>query len=303
MGMKRFFLCAVAAAGLLASAAASAQGTAGARRELFPYPKPPDGLTVLRERCNFLVYHFWERADMKKVFNQPEELNTAFGDWVSFMPYCAADTAKMAIRNLIQAVNKDGKKMLRVAQMAENWTDSDTADIVSEELFVPFAAAAATNKKVPAADRAHFAQQLRRVNGSSLGQVLPDLPYIAADGTAGTFAADTVSSMVVIADPESSDATMAALRFSTDLSTRKLVDGGALRIAWFYPGELTAEKAEALAKLPAEWTTGVMPEIADYFKPRLKPAVYLLDEHHRIILKDRPYITALQVFGVMANPQ
>ncbi len=36
--------------------------------------KPGDTIlgTILRERCNFLVYHFWDRADMKKVFNQPE---------------------------------------------------------------------------------------------------------------------------------------------------------------------------------------------------------------------------------------
>ncbi len=64
---------------------------------------------MLRERCNFIVYHFWERADFKKVFERPEGLNAAFGDWISFMPYCAADTAHLAIKNLLKDVSKDSK--------------------------------------------------------------------------------------------------------------------------------------------------------------------------------------------------
>ena len=46
-----------------------------------------------------------------------------------------------------------------------------------------------------------------------------------------------------------------------------------------------------------------MPDAGEYFTQRLSPAVYLLDEHGRIVLKDRPYVTALQVFNVMASQQ
>ena len=114
---------------------------------------------MLRERCNFIVYHFWERADFKKVFERPEGLNAAFGDWISFMPYCAADTAHLAIKNLLKDVSKDSKKLLRTAQMAENWTYSDTAEIVSDELYMPFAAGGArTLRPPPAAHKLHFAR-------------------------------------------------------------------------------------------------------------------------------------------------
>ena len=268
MRMKRIFRGAIAAALMLAAASATAQ-TAPARHELFPYPVPPESITLLRERCNFLVYHFWERADMKKVFDRPEGLNAAFGDWISFMPYCAADTAHLAIKNLIGSVSKDGKRLLRVAQMAENWTYSDTAEIVSDELYLPFAAAAATSKKIPEADRRHFAQHLRRINSTSLGQTMPALPYIAPDGSAATFETDSVSGMVVIADPSDSESTMASIRFGIARNS----------------------------------TRGAMPDADDFFTLRIRPAIYLLDERGRIILKDRPYAMALQVFNVMANGQ
>lgn len=300
--MRQYFLAMLAAAALSPAIGASAQNAAK-RPELFPYPQPPEGITLLRERCNFLVYHFWDRADLKKVFDRPEGLNAAFGDWISFMPYCAADTAHMAIRSFLKDVSKDGKKLLRAAHMAENWTYSDTAAIVSDELYQPFAADAATSKKIPAAEREHFARHLRRINTTSLGQTMPALPYTATDGTARLLETDSVSSMIVIADPDDTDATTAAIRFSIDPATRSLVESGDLRIAWFYPGELTEAKAEALAKLPDTWTKGVMPEMDEYFTIRIRPAIYLLDENQRIILKDRPYTMALQVFNVMVSQQ
>lgn len=300
MQMKRFFATLAAALLLWPALAVAQTNQQPSRPELFPYPTPPEGLTLLRERCNFLVYHFWDRADMKKVFDRPEGLHAAFGDWVTFMPYCAADTAKLAIRNLLQAVGKDGKKLVKVAQMAEYWTDSDSAEIVSEELFAPFAAAVATSKKVPEADRRHFARQLHRINSSAMGQVLPALPYIAPDGTQRVLEPDTINTMIVVADPEATESTTASIRFSIDPATRMLLDEGLLRIVWFYPGELSEAATASLAKLPENWTTGVLPDVDEYFRPRMIPAVYLLDNKGRMILKDRPYTMALQVFNVMA---
>ncbi len=29
---------------------------------LFPYPEPPKDMTNLYERCNFLVYKFWDQS-------------------------------------------------------------------------------------------------------------------------------------------------------------------------------------------------------------------------------------------------
>lgn len=296
--MKRIIIGILAAAAALLPATAA--GQAAGRPELFPYPTPPEGLTLLRERCNFLVYHFWDRADMKKVFDRPEGLQAAFGDWVSFMPYCAADTAKIAIRNLLQTVGKDGKKLAKVAELAEYWTDGDSAEIVSEELFAPFAAAAATNKKVPEATRRHFARQLHRINSSAMGQMVPALPYTAPDGTERVLEQDSINTMIVVADPAATESTTASIRFSIDPATRTLVDEGLLRIAWFYPGELTETASAALAKLPENWISGALPEVEEYFRPRMIPAVYLLDPSGRVILKDRPYTMALQVFNVMA---
>ncbi|MDE6270574.1 MAG: DUF5106 domain-containing protein [Muribaculaceae bacterium] len=273
--------------------------TAGDEHHIFPYPQPPEGLTMLRERCNFLVFHFWDRADMKKVFDQPEGLNRAFSDWISFMPYCSADTARMSIKSLLEKVNKDGKKLIAVADMAERNVYGDTAQFISEELYLPFAATTAVSKKVPEADRKRFARDLRRINSSSLGQLMPALSYVDINGQQQVFEADTVATMVVIAEVGDTDNTTAAIRFSIDPATRRLQDEGKLSVAWFFNGQLDDSARQELEKLPDTWIRGTLPDADDYFKLRMSPAIYLLDENRRIIMKDRPYTTALQVFTVM----
>lgn len=300
MSLKRLTATAAAIAAMTLAAAAQ---TAPEEHHLFPYPQPPEGLTILRERCNFLVYHFWDRADLRKVFDQPEGLNRAFADWVSFMPYCAPDTAHRAIKTLIASVAKDGRKLLSLADMAERHVYSDSADFVSEELYMPFAAAAATSRKVPEAQRSRFARDLRRINSTALGQALPAIAYTTPDGAPALFEADTVATMVVIADIDDTASTTASIRFSIDPATRSLVDAGSLHIAWLFAGPLTDAKREALGRMPEQWTRGVLPDPDDYFKLRISPAVFLMDEKNRIVLKDRPYTTALQVFNVMASQQ
>lgn len=294
----------LAAALILVTSALGLYGqTPGEEHHLFPYPQPPEGLTILRERCNFLVYHFWERADMKKVFSQPEGLNRAFADWISFMPYCSADTARMSIKGLISQVSKDGKKLLAVADMAERNVFGDTAQFISEELYLPFAATAASSKKLSEADRNRFARDLRRINSSAIGQIMPTLTYTDIDGQLKVFEADTVATMIVIAKAGDTDNTTASIRFSIDPATRTLMDEGRLAIAWFYDAPLDNAIRSELEKLPQNWTRGALPDADDYFKLRMSPAIYLLDDNKRVILKDRPYTTALQVFNIMNSQQ
>ena len=71
------------------------------------------------------------------------------------------DTVHMAVDRLIDKVKKSGPNTLTLAQMAERWLWADSAEILSEEIYLPFAKAAATHKKISNADRARFASHVK----------------------------------------------------------------------------------------------------------------------------------------------
>lgn len=115
---------------------------------LFPYPVVPDSKTLLDQRCNYLVYHFWDRANIKQTFSTISKLQDAFGDWASFMPYATSDTVMMSIDRYIASVEKaDAKMVPEMVKIAEHWFQGDSAEYSSDVLYLPFCKAGARAKK------------------------------------------------------------------------------------------------------------------------------------------------------------
>ncbi|MCM1225271.1 MAG: DUF5106 domain-containing protein, partial [Lachnospiraceae bacterium] len=92
---------------ICAMAAATAQ-TRENDGKPFAYPVIPDSKTTLSERCNHLVYHFWDRCNLGEIFTRKKDVDQAMNDWLSFMPYATSDTVHMAIDAFLSKVEKSG---------------------------------------------------------------------------------------------------------------------------------------------------------------------------------------------------
>lgn len=265
---------------------AGAVRTSAATGDLFPYPVPPDTMQLFQNRCNYIVNRFWDRCNFDRAMKEPEKFNTVFGDWISIIPHASADTAHVAIDNLLKRFTKKGDVTLQLANMAENWLFSDTAQYLSPEVYLPFAKAAATNKKISKADRARYEGQVRILESSSVGATVPPIAIVKSDGTSGTLDEITGNSIFLFFnDPECMECSMARVRFNADPSTQELVKNGELTIVSIYPGETTDESwTKARADIPEGWQCIAMPEAYDYFDIRSLPAFYFLNKDHKVLL-------------------
>lgn len=266
---------------------AYAQSTAS----LFPYPTVPEDVNMtLSERCNYLVYRFWDRCNIKESFSSLNKLDDAFGTWLSYMPYATADTVHLAIDNFIKSVEKSApKQMLEVGKMANNWLYSDTSKYYSEEIYEPFCEAVVRCKKVPNADKALYKTQLQILQSSALGKRVPGLSFTTPQGDKGSLD-DVLASRVILFfnDPDCIDCSLAKARLSADYNTKRLIELGLLKIVSLYPGEATDEwKAEA-AKYPDNWVVGASPDLDLYFDLPDLPVLYYLDGRHKVLGKNIP---------------
>lgn len=279
--MKRiiiYIICAISAVGMRA-----------ADGDLFPYPKPTDDMTTLVERCDYLVSEFWKRCDFKSAMSKKDALNSTFGDWISFMPYASADTVHSAIDHLLASVAKSGPHTLEMARMAEAWAHSDSADIYSDEIFLPFAKAAAGHKKIKADDRKHFATQVQIMENTQQGKPMRHLEYVTPEGETKNFDdLHTQMILVVFGRYDSDAANLARVRLSADINANTLIKAGLLTVIYLQPGDATEEWKAAAAGYPEEWTIGAAPDAREYFPLRTSPAIYLLDARHKILLKEVP---------------
>lgn len=295
--MKKTFTRIITVVCLLASAF---HGKA-ANDELIPRPLPPDTLLNLQPRCDFIINRFWDRCNFEQAFLHPKELNAAFGEWILIMPHASADTVHASVDKLIAKFAKSGPNTLKIAEMAENWLYSDTAQFRSEEVYLPFAKAAATHKKISKAEKARFAQQAQIIESSGLGKRVPDLKFTRLDGSKGSLADASGSSVLIfINDPDCSDCNLARVRLSADFNTNQLLKEGELTIVSLYPGEPDSKEwQEAAASYPETWIVGAMPDADLYFDLRESPTFIFLNKDHKVLAKYMPVDHYLNAFRIV----
>lgn len=272
--------------------------------DLFPYPKPPEDMSGLTERCDFLVGRFWNQCDFKGAMSKKDKFDNTFGDWISFMPYATADTVHAAIDRLIKKNEKNGPVTLELARMAEKWAHSDTTDTYSDEIFLPFAKAAATHKKIPAAERARFESQVKIMENTVLGQPVGHLDYVKTDGTKASLA-DTRTQLIVLFfnDHECDDCNMARVRLSADINATALIKAGVLTVLSIEPGDASTEWLAAAASYPQEWIIGSSADADEYFSLREFPSIYLLDSRHRLLAKEMNIDSLLATLAAIRTSQ
>ena len=188
--------------------------SASAGTDLFVYPTAPDSITHLQRRCDYIVSRFWDRCNFEVAMLHKDKFNTAFGDWVNIMPHASADTVYNSITRLMNRFPKNPDVALQLGQMAEEWVYSDTSQIYSEDIFLPFAQAVRDHKKIGKADKARFARNAKIIESSRVGAKLPDIEFIRPDGTRGNLGEIKSGSVLLFFNhPDCSDCNMARTEY------------------------------------------------------------------------------------------
>lgn len=269
----------------------------------FPYPTVPDNLTTLTERSNFFLENFWNHCNFKSAFSSRAKMNKAFNDFATFMPYADAETVHSAIDNLIKNVSKNPANLLALAEMAEGALYSDTASIVCDECYLPFAQAVATNKKISKAEKARFEYQAKALGGSQVGMTAPDFTYTSPDGTKGKLSDIPAGAYVLlfINDPDCDECELARVRLAADPNLNDLIDRNLIKVLSVYPGEPTEEWIAKTDTYNRKWIVGATPEIDEFYDMRNPPVIYYLNGKHEILSKTFAIDNLLEAFRVVRN--
>ncbi len=255
---------------------------------LFQYPTVPDSISTLRGRTNYMLMHFWDFCDLKKSFSNRPKMAESFNDYLSFMPYAAADTVHMSIDNFLKKLEKQPDDLLFIARKAEEYLYSDSAKFWSDELYLPFAQAVAKNKKIDKANKQRFDHFARILSNTQLGASAPELKYIDRNGNEGTYKADTTVSVVVLFfnDPDCDDCRQARARLDADIKASYLIKNGIMKVISITPGDADEKWMEATKIYPDTWVVGASPEADEIYDIRETPSFYLIDENNVIQAKN-----------------
>lgn len=272
-----------------------------AAEKLFVYPEAPDTLLALQPRCDYVVSRFWDRCNFDQAFKNKQALNESFGDWVTFIPHASADTVFASINKLIGRFEKKGPETLELAKIAYAWLFSDTADVRSGEAYLPFAKAVVNHKKIKKEEKVPFQGHIRLIESSTIGATVPaDIPFVYADGTAGTMEKISGGSILLFfTEPDCIDCSVGRIRLSSDPDTKELIERGKLTIVYIFNGETDNPSwSRFVESAPSDWVTIAMPKVKEYFELPTNPTFYYLNSKHKILASGLTVNYLLNAFKV-----
>ncbi len=264
---------------LCSLAALAADGT------LFTYPVIPSDMTDFGERTDYYVSHFWDACRFKTAFSSRQKFEETFYDFAPTLSQASANVALSSVDKLIENVSKtDPKNLLTLAQIAEEAFYDGKAGYVSDELYLPFAKAVASAKKLSSAEKARYARHARILDGSQPNKIAPDFAITLADGSKTRFSErKPIHTLLFINDPDCDDCRMARVRMAADYYVNQFIENGDLQIVSIYPGEYDTEWAQSVADYNDNWIVGASTEVEDLYDMRQSPTLYYLDKEGRII--------------------
>lgn len=256
----------------------------------FPYPTVPDTISSFNGRADYFVTHFWDYADMKRIFSNKAGVKAALGDYLAMMPHTDSDVAKQSVTTLLDKLKKQPADQAYLALCAKEMLYDDSAKFWSDELMIPFAEAVAANKKAPAADRVRMEQLARILNGNRRGHAAPAPQMtLAGGGTQPVYVPDdsVTFNVLFFNDPTCDACDLARIKLDGDYLVSRLVKTGHVKITSIYPGEADDEEFEKMVKrVPAGWTAGALPDADLIYDLRTQPCFYVLTGQGFIVEKN-----------------
>jgi hypothetical protein len=265
----------------------------------FQYPQAPDSLNSLEARTSYVMLHFWDNADMKKVMADTAKFHKAFSDFIGFTPYAATDSARKAISALTSRYANDTKSLLLIASEAERTLFGPEAEIWSDDYYIHFIRPVLANKKIKASVKQKYLDQILMLNASQIGASVPTFDYTTRHGARHSFYDINAEYTFLMFQPaDCSDCSMTRLRLNADAATTNLVKNGTIKIVIINPGESTDKWRSEMESYPYDWEIGSAPEVGKVIDVRESPTTYLLDSNRRIVAK---HININQLLGVTAT--
>lgn len=298
--MRSAVAAVVAAVALTAPAASSAQTSTGQIKtdRYITLPMIPDSLTTHTEKVDYLIAHYWDFCDMKKVFSSRAKMGEEFKNYLDLMPQASARGAHQAVRSFLRSIEKQPDDLLFITRTAEGYIHSDTAEYYSDELYVPFAVAVARNKRIDKAIREPYEREARILSATMLGAYAPQFEYTDTTGTKKYFEADTAMSLTAMffAMPDNPDCTLARARLNSNIKASEYIKEGIMKVMVVVATEPDEKWQSMVATYPKEWEVVAAPDINDIYDIKAVPSFYILDHTGKIVLKN---ITIEQLITMM----
>ena len=280
--MKRFLSLIVILIGLLSGLKASGQAT------LFDFPVAPDTCSNIESRCNYSIQHFWDNCNLTKPFEAQNDslLMDAMITYFDIMKAGANLNVSLAsARELMFKSQANHDNFLKLMAMAEYLLYYHDYEIL-DDLYLTFAQSAADASWMKKDAREHYAQQIKRINASKLGQTMLNFEFTSITGARKRLydvKSNGAKMYVLMFSDNDSGSSIERMRLNTDVALSRVVASGEVEVINIVVGDTPKKWDSDSQSYASTWIVGASKDVAGKIDLRIMPCIYILDEYFNVI--------------------
>lgn len=284
--MKRFLSLIVILIGLLSGLKASGQAT------LFDFPVAPDTCSNIESRCNYSIQHFWDNCNLTKPFEAQNDslLMDAMITYFDIMKAGANLNVSLAsARELMFKSQANHDNFLKLMAMAEYLLYYHDYEIL-DDLYLTFAQSAADASWMKKDAREHYAQQVKRINASKLGQTMLNFEFTSITGAHKRLydvKSNGAKMYVLMFSDNDSGSSIERMRLNTDVALSRVVASGEVEVINIVVGDTPKKWDSDSQSYASTWIVGASKDVAGKIDLRIMPCIYILDEYFNVIAKNK----------------
>lgn len=284
--MKRFLSLIVILIGLLSGLKASGQAT------LFDFPVAPDTCSNIESRCNYSIQHFWDNCNLTKPFEAQNDslLMDAMITYFDIMKAGANLNVSLAsARELMFKSQANHDNFLKLMAMAEYLLYYHDYEIL-DDLYLTFAQSAADASWMKKDVREHYAQQVKRINASKLGQTMLNFEFTSITGARKRLydvKSNGAKMYVLMFSDNDSGSSIERMRLNTDVALSRVVASGEVEVINIVVGDTPKKWDSDSQSYASTWIVGASKDVAGKIDLRIMPCIYILDEYFNVIAKNK----------------
>ena len=284
--MKRFLSLIVILIGLLSGLKASCQAT------LFDFPVAPDTCSNIESRCNYSIQHFWDNCNLTKPFEAQNDslLMDAMITYFDIMKAGANLNVSLAsARELMFKSQANHDNFLKLMAMAEYLLYYHDYEIL-DDLYLTFAQSAADASWMKKDAREHYAQQVKRINASKLGQTMLNFEFTSITGARKRLydvKSNGAKMYVLMFSDNDSGSSIERMRLNTDVALSRVVASGEVEVINIVVGDTPKKWDSDSQSYASTWIVGASKDVAGKIDLRIMPCIYILDEYFNVIAKNK----------------
>ena len=268
---------------------------------LFEYPIAPEELPSLTEKSDYLAQHFWDSFDFKNKSSVDQlALNDAFRVYLAPLRWANYDISVASVDKLIEKVQGNPTLLFQFTKAAEENLYGPRAEVWSDDIYIKFLNALLKNKKIPDSRKNRFKKQAKVIEDTRIGAIAPSFSFTNTSGEVSQYFPMSTPTIIIFGDPDDTDWRLTRLKTETNSNLTDALNKGKINILFILP-DLKENWQDLVSNYSPKWVTGASENIKDIYDIRLLPAIFVIGNDGKIIMKNISLENAIAL--ILDNPQ